>query len=96
MNKFKTIKNRGRERRKAELSAVKAYGAHKTAPAEKILRSNVNRQRATKARSKMLKARAEAQAFNQSIWSTVAFRHGGRVNDPTVKTMLGQGKSETE
>jgi hypothetical protein len=24
----------------------------------------------------MLKARADAQAFNQSIWSTVALRHG--------------------
>ena len=44
MHKFKTIKDRGRERRQAELSAVKAYGAHKTAPAEKILRSNVNHQ----------------------------------------------------
>jgi hypothetical protein len=32
--------------------------------------------RAVKARSKMLKARADAQAFNQSIWSTVALRHG--------------------
>ena len=52
--------------------------------------------RATKARAKMLKARAEAQAFNQSIWSTVAYRHGGRVNDPTVKSMMGQGKRETE
>ena len=53
--------------------------------------------RAKKAHGKMLKARSEAQAFNQSIWSTVAYRHGtNQVNDPTVKTMLGQGKSETE
>jgi hypothetical protein len=34
--------------------------------------------RAKKARSKMLKARADAQAFNQSIWSTVNYRHGGK------------------
>ena len=44
MRKFKTIKDRGRERRIAEISAAKCYGAHKPAPAEKILRHNVNRQ----------------------------------------------------
>ena len=32
--------------------------------------------RAVKARCKMLQALADAQAFNQSIWSTVAYRHG--------------------
>jgi hypothetical protein len=47
--------------------------------------------RAKKARGKMLKARAEAQAFNQSIWATVNYRHGGRVNDPTYKSMVGKG-----
>jgi len=34
--------------------------------------------RAKQARAKMLKARADAQAFNQSIWPTVAYRHGNR------------------
>lgn len=34
--------------------------------------------RAKAARRKMLKARAEAQRFNQSIWSTVSYRHGNK------------------
>ena len=29
MNKFKTIKDRGREQRQAKISAVKCYGAYK-------------------------------------------------------------------
>ena len=50
--------------------------------------------RAVKARAKMLKARAEMQAFNQSVWSLVNYRHGGRVNDPNYKTMLGKGSKD--
>lgn len=34
--------------------------------------------RAKKAHLKKLKARSEAQVFNQSIWSTVAYRHGDK------------------
>jgi hypothetical protein len=32
--------------------------------------------RAKQARAKHLRAQADAQAFNSSIWSTVAYRHG--------------------
>jgi len=43
MNKFKTIKDRGRERRLAELSAVTSYKAYKPTPAERINRQLHNR-----------------------------------------------------
>jgi hypothetical protein len=32
--------------------------------------------RRKRSRAKVLKARADAQAFNQTVWSTVAYRHG--------------------
>jgi len=51
--------------------------------------------RARKARSKMLQARGKAQAFNQSIWSTVSYRHGtDRVNDTPVKEQYGNIKTD--
>jgi len=51
--------------------------------------------RARKAHAKALKSRAEAQAFNQSIWSTVSYRHGtDRVNDTPVKEQYGNIKTD--
>jgi hypothetical protein len=40
MNKFKTIKDRGREQR---IAVIQAYGAHKAPASEKALRSLYNR-----------------------------------------------------
>ena len=50
--------------------------------------------RAKAAHRKMLKARAEAQAFNQSVWATVAYRHGTTtIHDRPIKEQYG-GKAD--
>jgi hypothetical protein len=51
--------------------------------------------RAKIAHVKKLKARAEAQAFNQSIWPTVAYRHGTKqMSDTPYKDMIGKRREE--
>ena len=47
--------------------------------------------RAKAAHRKMLKARAAAQAFNQSAWSAIHYRHGNStINDRPIKDQYGK------
>jgi len=52
----------------------------------------------TKKRKQLLKKlhrMTEMQSFNQSLFSTTAYRHGRkRPSDPTVKSMVGTGKDD--
>ena len=50
--------------------------------------------RAKAAHRKMLKARAAAQAFNQSAWAAINYRHGTTtINDRPIKEQYG-GKTD--
>lgn len=52
--------------------------------------------RARKARSKMLKARGRAQAFNQTIWSKDDAILPGRVNDPVIWDEIDRAREQKD